>query len=200
MATMQGNGGNNSNWYVPNEGFNQPYSHSYGAGGGLYTRNAIRYHDELDARRSMATSDSQYPDGYLGTMSWDRQQDKLLEALGNQLNKRPYQRGVHKGSKVDSKDYFWPADFQPDMRLKAEAKYSSSYHDGVMTMDVPRRGFRGTPIERLAHQGKLTGAAGAQQQMNEARYYGVDAGKNPVVLTDPDAKARLYKMLPNYVI
>jgi len=200
MATMGGGPGNNSNWYVPNEGYNQPYSHAMGAGGGLYARNAIRYHDQLDARRSMATNDAQYPDGYLGSMSWDRQQDKLLEALGNQLNKRPYQRGVHKGSKIDGKDYFWPVDFQPDMRLKAEAKYVSSHHDGVVTMDVKRAVFRGSPIERLAHQGKLTGAAGAPQQMNEARYYGVDPAKNPVVLTDPDAKARLYKMLPSYVM
>lgn len=197
MPSMAGNGGNNSNWYVPNEGFNQPYSHAMGAGGGLYTRNAIRYHDDLDARRSMATNDAQYPDGYLGSMSWDRRQDKLLEALGNQLNKRPYQRGVHKGSKIDNQDYFWPTDFQPDMRLKAEARYTQ---ETPYTMDVKRRGYRGTPIERLAHQGKLTGAAGAPQQQQEARYYGVNAAKNPVVLTDPDAKARLFKMLPSYVI
>jgi hypothetical protein len=197
MATMGGNGGNNSNWYVPNEGFNQPYSHAMGAGGGLYARNAIRYHDQLDARRSMATSDSRYPDGYLGSMSWDRQQDKLLEALGNQLNKKPYQRGVHKGSKIGAQDYFWPNDFKPDMRLKAEAHYTQ---DTPYTMDVKRMQYRGSPIERLAHQGKLTGAAGAPQQQQEARYYGVDAAKNPVVLTDPDAKARLFKMLPSYVI
>jgi hypothetical protein len=197
MGTMGGNGGNNSNWYVPNEGYNQPYSHSMGAGGGLYSRNAIQYRNPLDARRSIAEHDAQYPDGYLGSMSWDRQQDKLLEALGNQLNKRPYQRGVHKGSKIASQDYFWPTDFKPDMRLKAEANYTQTT---PYTMDVKRMAYRGSPIERLAHQGKLTGAAGAPQQQQEARYYGVNAGKNPVVLTDPDAKARLYKMLPSYAI
>lgn len=196
MATMGGNGGNNSNWYVPNEGFNAPYSHAVGAGGGLYTRNAIKYHDQLDARRSHATNDGAYPDGYLGTMSGDRRQDKLLEALGKSLNKRPYQRGVHKASKIDSKDYFWPADFQPDMRLKAEAHYVQTQY----TMDVKRMEYRGSPIERLAHQGKLTGAAGAPQQMTEARNHGVNPGVNPVVLTDPDAKARLFKMLPTYAM
>jgi hypothetical protein len=200
VATMGGNGGNNSNWYVPNEGYNQPYSHAMGAGGGLYTRNAIQYHNQLDARRSTTLRDGAYPDGYLGFQSGDRRQDKLLEALGNQLNKRPYQRGVHKGAKIASQDYFWPTDFKPDMRLKAEAKYVSSHHDGVVTMDVRRPVYRGSPIERLAHQGKLTGAAGAPQQQQEARYYNVNPGTNPVVLTDPDAQARKFKYLPSYAI
>jgi len=197
MPTMSGNGSNNSNWYVPNEGFNTPYSHAMGAGDGLYSRNAIQYRNPLDARRSFAGREAAYPDGYLGSMSWDRRQDKLLNELGNQLNKRPYQRGVHKGSKISPKDYFWPTDFQPDKRLKAEANYTQST---PYTMEVKRASYRGSPIERLAHQGKLTGASGAPQQQQEARSYNVNPASNPVVLTDPDAKARLFKMLPSYVI
>lgn len=200
MATMGGNGGNNSNWYVPNEGFNQPYSHAVGAGGGLYSRNAIQYRNPLDARRSTVLRDGAYPDGYLGFQSGDRQQDKLLEALGNQLNKKPYQRGVHKGSKIGAQDYFWATDFKPDMRLKAEANYVTSCHDGIVTMDVKRAKPQGSPIERLAHQGKLTGAAGAPQQMNEARALGVNPGKNPVVPVDPSIQARKFKFLPSYAI
>jgi hypothetical protein len=194
---------NDSNWYIPNESLNQPYSHTLGAGGGLYTRNAIQARNPLDARRVMAGPDRNYPDGYLGSMSWDRRQDKLLEALGNQLNKRPYQRGVHKGSKVDSKDYFWPSDFSPDQRLKEESKFVKSYHDGVITMDVKRATKHGSNIERLAHMGKVpsTGLAGAPQQNDgEARRMGVNPGVNPVVLMDATAKARLQKMLPQYVI
>lgn len=188
---------NSSNWYVPNEGNFTPSSHTAGGGGGLYSRNAIpNFRNPLDARRSLAPEGQQgYPDGYLGSMSWDRRQDKLMQELGNQLNKKPYQRGVHKGSKVGADAYFWPTDFQPDMRLKAEARYTQTLY----TMNVKRAAHRGSPVERLAHQGKLTGASGAPQQMQEARYYGVNAGMNPVVLTDPDSRARLYKMLPSYM-
>ncbi len=83
------------------------------------------------------------------------------------------------------------------MRLKAEANYTQAT---PYTMEVKRRSFRGTPIERLAHQGKLTGASGAPQQQQEARSYNVNPGTNPVVLTDPDAQARLQKMLPSYIV
>jgi hypothetical protein len=193
-------GNNDSNWYVPNEGFNQPYSHAIGAGGGLYSREAIQYRNPLDARRSFAKEGQEgTPDGYLGFQSGDRRQDKLLEALGNQLNKRPYQRGVHKASRIDSKDYFWPTDFQPDKRLKQEAKAEISFHDGVVTFDVKRAVCHGSPIERLAHQGKLTGLSGAPAEMNEARKYGVNPGVNPVVLKDPTEVARKQKYLPSYV-
>lgn len=189
---------NSSNWYVPNEGNFSPSSHTYGGGGGLYTRQAAQFRNPLDARRSMAKEGQQgYPDGYLGSMSWDRRQDKLLNELGNQLNKKPYQRGVHKGSKIGVQDYFWPTDFQPDMRLRAEAKYTQTT---PYTMDVKRMVFRGSPIERLAHMGKLTGAAGAPQQENEARSYSVNSGMNPVVPIDPDVKARLVHILPSYRI
>jgi len=190
---------NSSNWFVPGDAYNSPSSHMVGGNGGLYGRNVPNFRNPLDARRSIAKEGQEgTPDGYLGFQSGDRRQDKLLQELGNQLNKRPYQRGVHKGSKIAPKDYFWPTDFKPDLRLKAEAHYIQTEY----TMDVKRAVFKGSPIERLAHMGKIpsTGLAGAPQQMNEARRLGVNPGVNPVVLMDPSAKARLQRMLPQYAI
>ena len=54
--------------------------------------------------------DTTYPDGYLGTMSSNRRQDKTLGTLSRK-NARQYSRGVHKGERVNPGDYVWPEEF-----------------------------------------------------------------------------------------
>jgi hypothetical protein len=178
---------------VPNEAFNQPSSHAIGGNGGLYSREAIQYRNPLDARRSTALRDGAYPDGYLGFQSGDRQQDKLLEALGKSLNRKPYQRGVHKGSKIGAQDYFWPPDFQPDLRLKAEANYIQTKY----TMDVKRAKPHGSPIELLASSTSKHPVS-SPLQMNDYRKYGVNPGVNPIVPRQPSKEARKFGYLPSY--
>jgi len=56
------------------------------------------------------TPDAQYPDGYLGTMSSNRRQDKVLGTL-SRMNARQYSRGVHKGERINAGDYLWPDEF-----------------------------------------------------------------------------------------
>ena len=68
------------------------------------------FHDELDALRSMwrRTPESDYPDGYLGTIdSQRRARLRNNEGLTRQEAK-PFSRGVHKGERLDQNDYFWP--------------------------------------------------------------------------------------------
>lgn len=80
--------------------------------------------DSLDARRMMvgATPEAQYPDGLLGTIR-SRRDDRLLDALKDRQSKRPYQRGVHKGERVDPRDYFWdPQAMTPTMGLERESR------------------------------------------------------------------------------
>lgn len=76
----------------------------------------------LDMRRSgwRSTPEATYPDGYLGTIN-SRRGDRLLDGLKERTNKRPYTRGVHKGTKIDSSDYFWPAEFNPMSALESQA-------------------------------------------------------------------------------
>jgi hypothetical protein len=63
--------------------------------------------DPLDAARmAQFTPEAQYPDGYLGTIR-SRRDDRLLNAVKERQNARPYQRGVHKGERVSPSDYFW---------------------------------------------------------------------------------------------
>lgn len=188
---------NTSNWYVPNEGSNQPGSHTYG-GGGSYNAGVVQYRSTLDAKRVAAGQlpYAQYPDGYLGSLSQDRRQDKLLDAVQDQLNKKSYQRGVHKGEKIDRSDYFWPQDFDPMRRIRAEARFDNTIN-GPYTMDVKRFAPTGNPVERLAHLGKL-GGLNTPEDMSVYKAYGVSMAKNPVVIQDPNIKARAQKFLPQY--
>jgi hypothetical protein len=104
------------NWAETN--FLSPYGNQ-GQGGGVPEP---WWRDQLDFRRSMfrQTPEAQYPDGYIGTIR-TRRDDRLLDSLKNRVTQRSYQRGVHKGERIDPGDYLWPAAFQPDRGLKLEA-------------------------------------------------------------------------------
>jgi hypothetical protein len=65
--------------------------------------------------------DTQYPDGYLGTMSANRRQDKVLGTL-SRMNARQYSRGVHKGERINTGDYFWPEEFGKYTAIEMQAK------------------------------------------------------------------------------
>lgn len=185
---------NTSNWYVPNEGMSPPGTHTIG-GGGTYNAGVIQYRSTLDAKRVAhgQLPYAQYPDGYLGTLSQDRRQDKLLDNITEKLNQRSYQRGVHKGEKIARTDYFWPDDANPMRRIQSEAQ---AVHDGY-NYQVKRFAPRGNPVERLAHMGKTAGLSAPEQQ-SIYKQYGVSMAKNPVVVQSPDDKARMMKMLPQY--
>lgn len=99
---------------------------SLGAGG-LYGTNTTvgggGSRDALDAQRMGVgrIPSAEWPDGYLGTIR-SRRDDRLLDAVKDNLNRRSYQRGVHVGSRIDPGDYTWPTNMRPDRGLKAEAR------------------------------------------------------------------------------
>ena len=86
-------------------------------GGGTFSRS------ELDATRMgiARTPHAEYPDGYLGAIP-SRRGDRLLDGLKAAQTSRSYSRGVHKGERIDQRDYFWPAQLQPDRGLRNEAR------------------------------------------------------------------------------
>ena len=65
--------------------------------------------------------DAAYPDGYLGTMSANRRQDKILGSL-SRMNARQYSRGVHKGERINAGDYIWPDEFNLWTGIAYESK------------------------------------------------------------------------------
>lgn len=111
-----------SDWqHLSPMGVPQPGAPVHGGGGG---RTLAGYRDILDARRSAATPrtpQAEYPDGYLGNVN-SRREDRLLQAVQSRLTQRNYQRGVHKGEKIDNSDYFWPPEFNDMSGLQAQAR------------------------------------------------------------------------------
>lgn len=91
--------------------------------------------------------DAQHPDGYLGTMSSNRRQDKILGTL-SRMNARQYSRGVHKGERINSGDYFWPEEFNLYSALQSQAKgmrFASAGAEPVRLTNDGKVGPRGIP-------------------------------------------------------
>ena len=85
---------------------------NYGGGGTPVARS------ELDFLRLGVgrAPQAEYPDGYLGTIRSRRDDrgrpssvsDKVLNGLKVRVGQRSYQRGIHRGERVDSSDYYYP--------------------------------------------------------------------------------------------
>ena len=106
---------------------------------------------ELDSLRigQGRTPSAEYPDGYLGTIP-SRRGDRLLSTLKSRVNQRSYQRGVHKGERIDVGDYAWPQDFNPESGLATQAK-----------------GLRQAPAFELALPPHLVNSGKADTRANE---------------------------------
>lgn len=107
------------------------------------------FRDAKDRRLAAfgATPDTQYPDGYLGTMDSNRRQDKLLSAVKRQ-NHRSYSRGVHKGERVNPGDYLWPEEFNPMTGLELQAigqKFAPPGAEPIRLTNDGKAGPRGIP-------------------------------------------------------
>lgn len=111
-----------------NISYNPPYQVPVGGntatsgGGGGYLITGAR--DILDARRLMESGhvpSAQYPDGYLGTIgAGTRREDRLLGAIANRATQKSYQRGVHKGERIDPADYYWTNEVNPAAAIEAQ--------------------------------------------------------------------------------
>lgn len=172
--------GPGQNWqYSTPWGINEAGATTVGGGG----QTLAGYRDILDARRSAAvprTPQAEYPDGYLGNIN-SRRDDRLLKAVQSRLTQRNYQRGVHKGDKIDASDYFWPQDFNP-----------------LTGIDVEARGLKwtavGDPVERINHLGKNHQLTPAQMG-RVAQIYGAPGAD---VVSDPARIRDMARLLPEW--
>lgn len=153
-------------------------SNTWGGGG-----QPIRFKDPLDARRSAISAGrvpyAEYPDGYLGTIR-SRREDRLMTSVKGRLTQRSYQRGVHKGERIDQSDYMWPPEFHPEIGLEYEARGE-------------KWTARGNPVEVLVNDGK----PGAQDMKRLRCQYGVGE-PGPVIVQDPNRQKRMSKLLPSW--
>lgn len=137
----------------------------------------------LDMRRSAAGPGrvpyAEYPDGYLGNVN-SRRDDRLLAHVQTRLTQRSYQRGVHKGDRIDPQDYYWNDAVDPEAGIRAQAR-------GQKWTAL------GTPAEQINHLGKnhlLT----PEQLDRTANGVGV----RPPQEIDPIRSAKMSRLLPSW--
>jgi hypothetical protein len=127
---------------------------------------------ELDAIRigTGRVPSAEYPDGYLGTIR-SRRDDRLLDSVKSRLNQKNYQRGVHKGERIEASAYFWSPEFsdQAGIRRQSRAKYVDV--NDVMVYMTPRNGIDLAlmPAPHLVNDGKANTVADAPSVLNVQR-------------------------------
>jgi len=115
------------------------------------------------------------PDGYLGTIRSRRDDkgkpyamsDTVLDSLKNRQNQRAYQRGVHKGERIDPASYMWPENLEPDRRLKPSL-FKTVDNDGSLVMmgkrNAPKMAL--APAPHLVNDGKADVSANVPAEFN----------------------------------
>lgn len=175
-------GSGNANW----QNLGVPGSSAMGGlaqtGGGGFS--AAGFHSLLDMRRSAAGPGrvpyAEYPDGYLGNVN-SRREDRLLQNIQSRLTQRSYQRGVHKGERIDPQDYYWNDVLDPQSGLRAEARGQRWTAVGA------------TPEQQVNHMGK-NHLLSPQQLANVANSVGLNAPNE----VDPIRSARMQRLLPSW--
>jgi len=102
------------------------------------------FRNPKDARLAAwgSSPDTQYPDGYLGTLSANRRQDKVTNAI-QRNNARPYTRGVHKGERINPGDYVWPDEFNPMTGLLLQSQGKKFAPTGAVNAHLTNGGKAG---------------------------------------------------------
>lgn len=160
------------NWqYLGANGYIGAYATTGGGGTPVAPRSDLDY-QRLGLGR---VPEAEYPDGYLGTIRSRRDDkgkpyavsDTVLDSLKSRQNQRGYQRGVHKGEKIDAGQYLWPQGLEPNRRLNPKL-YSLVDNEGALTMNVLRNSPKSSlaPAPHLVNDGKANVSANVPAEFN----------------------------------
>jgi hypothetical protein len=110
---------------------------------------------ELDAIRigTGRVPSAEYPDGYLGTIR-SRRDDRLLDSIKSRVGQKSYQRGVHKGERIEPSMYFWPSDFNDQQGLQRQSKAKYDPESGMYRVPKGAPMYHLTPAPHLVNDGK----------------------------------------------
>ena len=127
---------------------------------------------DLDAIRigTGRVPSAEYPDGYLGTIR-SRRDDRLLDSIKSRVNQKAYQRGVHKGERIEANAYLWSDEFNDQPGIKRQMKARPVTANGVTTYRVPRAGqdLRLIQAPHLVNDGKSNMRSDQDVAMNVQR-------------------------------
>lgn len=110
---------------------------------------------DLDAIRigTGRVPSAEYPDGYLGTIR-SRRDDRLLDSVKSKVNQKAYQRGVHKGERIEPSMYFWTPEFNADSGIQRQMRAKWDATAGVYRVPKGAPEVRLTPAPHLVNDGK----------------------------------------------
>lgn len=125
---------------------------------------------DLDAVRigTGRVPSAEYPDGYLGTIR-SRRDDRLLDSIKSKVGQKAYQRGVHKGERIEPSMYFWTQEFNADSGIKRQMRAKFDPTAGVYRVprDAPRTHL--TPAPHLVNDGKANTRSDSPGTINARR-------------------------------
>lgn len=98
---------------------------------------------------------AEYPDGYLGTIR-SRRDDRLLDSIKTRVNQKAYQRGVHKGERIEPDMYFWPEQLDNQSGIRRQMAGMVDTSTGVVLYRTTRNApqVQLTPAPHLVNDGK----------------------------------------------
>lgn len=128
--------------------------------------------DEMDASRIGVgrVPTAEYPDGYLGTIR-SRRDDRLLDSIKSRVNQKAYQRGVHKGERIEPSMYFWPEGFDPMMSISRQMKAQVDSSTGATVYKASKFAPQTqlAPAPHLVNDGKTNTIANEPAQIDARR-------------------------------
>jgi hypothetical protein len=165
MAGGYNNMSPSQNWQSLGGGGFYGYNNQSGAGTPIAR-------DEMDATRIGVgrVPSAEYPDGYLGTIR-SRRDDRLLDSIKNRVNQKAYQRGVHKGERIEPSMYYWPSEMTNQSGIMRQMKGVVDTSNGVTLYRVPRSAPQTqlTPAPHLVNDGKSNLVADEPGQIDARR-------------------------------
>jgi hypothetical protein len=141
---------------------------NYGGGGVPVARSELDYLRMGVGREPQA----EYPNGYLGTIRSRRDDrgrlnsasEEVLEGV-KRLNQRSYQRGVHRGERIDPSDYYLPKELSMDRGIRrqmAAAKRNQAAPKNAPVVSL-------APAPHLVNDGKANTRHNAPYEVNKRR-------------------------------
>jgi len=144
---------------------------NYGGGGVPVARSELDFLRMGVGRQPSA----EYPDGYLGTIRTRRDDrgrpssvsDRVLDGLKVRIGQRSYQRGVHRGERIDASDYYYPAGLE---NTRGIARQMKAVKDGnVYRVERGVENAMAAPAPHLPNDGKANMRSTSPQSLDKRR-------------------------------
>jgi hypothetical protein len=163
----------NSHQNVQNLGAGGMYgtNTNYGGGGVPVARSEMDFLRLGVGRAPQA----EYPDGYLGTIRSRRDDrgrpsstsDTVLNSLKVRVGQRSYERGVHRGERIDQSDYYYPAGLENTRGIARQMKASKDGNVYRSKRNVENA--MAAPAPHLPNDGKANMRSTSPQALDKRR-------------------------------